>query len=611
MKPPPQVPHFRIGGGGGPQRRMMLLAAEKPRSGWTALGRLWEYLRRHTASLAVVFVLVLAAVTFSLVAPLIMRRAIDVYIIPKDVSGLLGIVGLWLAVALGGAGAQWLQSFLMVSVAQQTVREVRNRLFSRLQKLPLRYFDQRTTGSLMSRFTNDLDSVSTTLSDSVSGLFSGSLRLVAAAAIMLWLNWRLALVTLSTVPLMLWLVKWISGHTLKGYREQQEALGVLNGQIEETITAARVVKAHAAEGRVVEQFDAANARLRAAATRATIFAMLLPPLMNLATNLDYAVVAGVGGWMAIRRWATVGDVVAFLSYAQLFARPLNEVANLFNTVQAALAGAERVFEVIDEEPEVLAPPDAVPLSRVRGEVVFEDVTFGYDPGVPVLRDVSLHADPGQRVALVGRTGAGKTTLVNVLSRFYDIDSGAIRIDGLDVRRLRRDDVRRQLGVVLQDSFLFSGSVMENIRYGRPDASDEEAVAAAELANADTFIRHLPQGYDTPLAERGGNLSQGQRQLLTVARAILSDPAILVLDEATSSVDTRTERHIQEALRRLMRGRTSLVIAHRLSTIRDADTILVMSDGRLVERGRHDELMARRGAYYNLYVSQFKGHDAPE
>jgi ATP-binding cassette subfamily B protein len=494
----------------------------------------------------------------------------------------------------------------MVRVAQQTVRDIRERLFARLQALPLRYYDQRTTGNLMGRFTNDLDSVSTTLSGSVTGLFSGSLRLVFATAIMLWLNWRLALVTLSTVPLMMWLVKWISSHTLRGYREQQEALGVLNGLIEESITGAHVVKAYAAEERVIGEFDAANERLRAAATRATIFAMLLPPLMHLATNLDYAVVAGVGGWMAVRGWATVGDVVAFLTYARLFARPLNEIANLFNTIQAALAGAERVFEVIDAEPEVLAPADAVALGRVKGDVVFDDVCFGYEPRVPVLRDVSLHATPGRRVALVGKTGAGKTTLVNVLSRFYDIDSGAILIDGLDVRRLRRDDVRRQLGVVLQDSFLFSGTVMDNIRYGRPDASDEDVFAAAELANADTFIHHLPQGYDTPLTERGANLSQGQRQLLTVARAILSDPAILILDEATSSVDTRTERHIQEALGRLMKGRTSLVIAHRLSTIRDADTILVMEDGRIVERGRHEELMARQGAYHNLYMSQFKG-----
>ncbi len=610
MRSQPEVPHFRIGGGGGPQRRMALLAAEKPRSGWSALRRLWGYLRQHTLSLTAILVLVLVAAGLSLVAPLVMRRAIDTYILPGNLSGLLGIVVLWVAVSVGTAAATWLQSFLMVSVAQRTVYKIRNTLFSKLQALPLRYFDQATTGNLMSRFTNDLDSVSTTLSESVAGLLSGSVRLVAATAIMLCLSWRLALVTLSTAPLMFWLVNWISSHTLKGYREQQDALGVLNGLIEESITGGRVVKAYACEERVVGEFDAANARLRAAATRATTFVMLLPPLMNLASNLDYAVVAGVGGWMAIRQWATVGDIVAFLSYAQLFGRPLNELANLFNTVQAALAGAERVFDVLDAEPEMIAPPDALPLGRVQGDVVFDDVTFGYEPDVPVLHHVSLHARPGEMVALVGPTGAGKTTLVNVLSRFYDIDSGAIRIDERDMRLFRKDDIRRQLGVVLQDSFLFSGSVIDNIRYGRLDASDQEAMAAAELANADTFIRHLPQGYHTPLVERGANLSQGQRQLLTVARAILANPAILILDEATSSVDTRTERHIQEAMQRLMKGRTSLVIAHRLSTIRNADVILVIDNGRIVERGRHDELMVRRGFYYNLYVSQFKGHAAP-
>ncbi|KPK62127.1 MAG: multidrug ABC transporter ATP-binding protein [Planctomycetes bacterium SM23_32] len=611
MRPQPQVPHFRIGGGGGPQRRMMLLAAEKPKHAWTALARLWGYLRHQAMILIAIFVLVVAATGLALIAPLLLKTAIDAYIMRGNLPGLTHIVVLMLAVAVASAAMTWLQSFLMVSVAQRTVYEVRNALFGRLQMLPLRFFDERPTGELMSRFTNDLENVSTTLSDSVSRLFSGLIRILGAAAIMLWVNWRLALLSLATVPLMLWLVKWVSSRTLKGYRDQQAALGALNGLIEESISGARVVKAYACEERAVQAFDEANARLRASATRAMTFAMVLPPLMNMTNNLGYAIMAGVGGWMVVRGWASVGTIIAFMAYAQQFGRPLNELANLFNAVQGALAGAERVFEVIDEEPEMIAPPDALPLARVRGDVVFDDVTFGYEPEVPVLRNVSLQAKPGQRIALVGPTGAGKTTLVNVLSRFYDVNSGAILVDGRDIRLFRKDDLRRQFGIVLQDSFLFSGTVIDNIRYGRPDASEEQAVAAAEVANADVFIRHLPQGYRTQLVERGANLSQGQRQLLTVARAILADHAILILDEATSNVDTRTERHIQEAMRRLMKGRTSLVIAHRLSTIRDADMILVINEGRIVERGRHEGLMARRGFYHDLYMSQFKGQAAPQ
>ncbi len=590
---------------------MMLLAAEKPKSGRRVFARLWGYLRRRTAALLVIFLLIIVAAAVDLVNPLILRTAIDDYVMAGRMGGLPGVVALLAGVALLRVAANWLQAFLMVGVAQRTVFDLRRALFTRLQALSVRYYDEHSAGDLMSRFTNDLDNVSTTLSDSVSRFFLGTIRLLGAVSIMFYLSWRLALISLATVPIVMGLVRWVSRHTLKGYRDQQEALGTLNGLIEETITGARVIKAHACEPRVLGEFDEANARLRSAAMRAMTFAMLLPSLMHLANNLSFAVTTGAGAWMAIRGWVSVGTIVAFLRYSEQFGRPLNEIANVFNTIQAALAGAERVFEVIDQEPETTSPPDAVPLGRVTGDIEFDDVTFAYEPGVPVLRNVSFHARPGQRVALVGPTGAGKTTMVNVLARFYDVDSGTIRIDGCDLRRFRKDDLRRQLGIVLQDSFLFGGSVMENIRYGRLEASDDEVVEAARAANADAFIRHLPRGYHSTLAERGANLSQGQRQLLTVARALLADPAILVLDEATSSVDTRTERHIQEALGRLMTGRTSLVIAHRLSTIRDAEMILVIDGGLIVERGRHADLMERRGFYHRLYVSQFKGHAAPE
>ncbi|HEX5414731.1 MAG TPA: ABC transporter ATP-binding protein, partial [Chloroflexota bacterium] len=357
---------------------------------------------------------------------------------------------------------------------------------------------------------------------------------------------------------------------------------------------------------VIGEFDAANLALRQSATSAQIYAGFVGPVMNFVNNLGLAVVAGVGGLMAVQGVATVGTIASFISYSRQFGRPLNDIANLYNTIQAAVAGAERVFEIIDQPPEVDAA-DAAPLAEIRGDVVFEDVSFAYESDVPVLQAISLHATPGQTVALVGPTGAGKTTIVNLLTRFYEIERGSIRIDGRDLREIRKADLRRQLGIVLQDSFLFTGSVMENIRYGRPDASDEEVIAAARLANADQFIHRLPRGYQTPLSERGGNVSQGQRQLLAIARAILADPRILILDEATSSIDTRTEKHIQEAMLRLMRGRTSFVIAHRLSTIREADQILVVNHGEIVERGTHDDLLVRGGFYAQLYASQFRAN----
>ncbi|MBN1247700.1 MAG: ABC transporter ATP-binding protein, partial [Anaerolineae bacterium] len=352
-----------------------------------------------------------------------------------------------------------------------------------------------------------------------------------------------------------------------------------------------------------------NQKLKAASTTAQILSGFMGPLMNLLNNFNFAVVAGVGGWMAVQGLATVGTIASFINYARQFSRPLNDIAQLYNQIQSALAGAERVFEIYDEEPEIQDAPNAVALEMVEGDVVFDDVDFSYESDVPVLKSVSLHAEPGQTIALVGPTGAGKTTIVSLLTRFYDIDRGRVLIDGHDLRQLKMDDLRRQLGIVLQDTFLFGVSVMDNIRYGRLDATDEEVIAAAKLANADEFIRRLPIGYKTKLSENGSNLSQGQRQLLAIARAVLADPGILVLDEATSSVDTRTEQHIQEAMLRLMEGRTSFVIAHRLSTIRKADCILVINDGEIIERGTHDELMAAQGFYYDLHMTQFRGEAA--
>jgi ATP-binding cassette subfamily B multidrug efflux pump len=367
------------------------------------------------------------------------------------------------------------------------------------------------------------------------------------------------------------------------------------------------------EQAVIDQFDKTNLELRNASTRAQIFAGTLGPLSNFINNVGFAIVAGAGGWMAVQGVATVGTIISFVNYARRFSWPLNQLLNLYNQIQSAIAGAERVFEVLDEVPELADVPDALPLGDIKGDVVFDDVCFGYEADVPVLKHVNLHAEPGQTVALVGPTGAGKTTIVNLLTRFYDIQAGRIMIDDMDIRQVKKADLRRKLGIVLQDTYLFAAPVIENIRYGRLAATDEEVVTAAKLANADQFIHRLPQGYQTELSEQGSNISQGQRQLLAIARAILADPSILILDEATSSVDTRTEKNIQEAMLRLMEGRTSFVIAHRLSTIREADKILVINEGEIIERGSHKELLDAKGFYHNLYISQFKGqhHIVPE
>jgi ATP-binding cassette subfamily B protein len=569
--------------------------------------RIWGYLKRQRWALVGTALLVTASTGLDLLGPYLMGRAIDLYILKNDLPGLARTALLMAGVAVALSLSTWLQTYVIAGASQRAVRDMRDDLFARLQTLSLRFFDRRTHGELMSRLSNDVENVSNVLAETVTQLLSSVLSVAGVAAMMFVINARLALVSLVTIPLMMGLSRWITTHTRRGFREQQAALGALNGLIEETVTGQRVVKAYVREGATIEQFDASNGRLRQAATYAQTFAGVMGPINNFVNNVGFAIVAGAGGWMAVQGLATVGNIASFVIYARQFARPLNQIASLYGTIQSAIAGAERVFETIDEVPELQDAPDAVPLAQVQGEVVFDDVCFGYEPGVSVLKRVSLHARPGQTIALVGPTGAGKTTIVNLLTRFYDIDSGSVHVDGTDIRQIRLDDLRRTLGIVLQDTFLFSGTVMENIRYGRLDASDEEVIAAARLANADQFIHRLPHGYQTELSEQGSNLSQGQRQLLAIARAVLADPGILILDEATSSVDTRTEQHIQEAMLRLMQGRTSFVIAHRLSTVREADDILVIDGGEVIERGTHRELLARQGFYHRLYMSQFRGH----
>jgi len=583
-----------------------MAAQERPHNRSSTLMRLWEYLSQQGRMLVFVAILVTMGTGLNLMGPYLMGQAIDVFIAQRDLQGLGRLVLLMIGVYLASSGISYLQAYMMAAVAQRTVRDLRANLFERLQALPLRYFDQHPHGELMSRLTNDIENVSNVLNESVTQLISSVLSIFGVAAVMFWINMRLAIISLVILPLMAVISRWVAKHTRIGFRRQQVELGTLNGLIEETVTGQRVVKAYGQETAIIAKFDDLNAKLRVASTRAQIFGGLMGPLTNFVNNVGFAIVAGTGGWMAVRGQASVGTIAAFVSYARQFTMPLNQIANLYNTIQSALAGAERVFEVIDEISEIDDSSAAYQLEPIQGKVLFDSVSFGYEKDVPILKDVSLHAKRGDTIALVGPTGAGKTTIVNLLTRFYDIGSGNITIDGKDIRLVRKDELRRSLGIVLQDTFLFADTVKENIRYGRLDASNEEVIAAAKLANADQFIHRLPHGYETLLSERGSNLSQGQRQLLAIARAILANPSILILDEATSSVDTRTEKNIQDAMLRLMEGRTSFVIAHRLSTIREADAILVINQGEIIERGTHDYLLGQKGFYHHMYMSQFKG-----
>ncbi len=589
----------------------MMGSGQKAKDPRATLLRLWGYLRRQRWALVATVLLVLLTSALSLVTPYLMGRAIDLYITRGDLPGLARLAGLMLAAQAVAALGTWLEGYIMAGVAQRAVRDLREDLFAKLQTLSLRFFDQHAHGELMSRLTNDVETVSNTLSQGATQLVSSVVSLAGVAVIMFVTNVPLAFVSLVVLPLTYWITRIIARRSHKEFRQQQDALGELNGIIEENITGQRAVTAYVRAEAALKGFDGINRRLQGAATRAQILGGLMGPLSNMVNNIGLAVVAGVGGWLALHSLASVGTIASFVTYARRFAFPLNQISQLFNMIQSTLAGAERVFAILDEQPEITDAPDAQPLGRMAGDVVLDDVSFSYEKGVPVLEHVSLHAEPGQLIALVGPTGAGKTTVMNLLTRFYDIDAGAIRIDGQDIRHVPEEDLRRRLALVLQDNFLFAATVMENIRYGRLEASDEEVMAAARFANADSFIRHLPQGYQTLLAERGGNLSQGQRQLLAIARAILADPSILILDEATSNVDTRTERQLQAALQKLMQGRTSFVIAHRLSTIRNADQVLVINGGRVVESGTHDSLLAQKGFYYNLYMSQFaRGQAGP-
>ena len=579
---------------------------EKAKDPRRTLARLLPYLISFKVALVIVFVFVLLYTVLGLVGPYLMGVAIDRYIVTKDLGGLpplaLWMLATYLLTNLFQAAADW----VMADVSQRALKQMRRDLFQHLQSLSLSFFDRNPGGELMSRLTNDIDAINQAVSQNVTSLIASVLSMAGILVAMFVLNVWLALASVLVVPIMFWFTNFVARYTRRGFRRLQKHLGALNAVMEESISGQKVVKAFRRNESVIERFRQCNEEVFRAGVYANSYALLLMPITNVLGNFFVIVLAGFGGWLALQGLVSVGMIATFISYGQRFIQPLRQLANMYNAIQAALAGAERVFEIIDTPPEIQDVPDAVPLASLQGDVRFEHVNFGYRPDTPVIKDMSLAANAGEIVALVGPTGAGKTTIINLLTRFYDIDSGCITIDGQDIRQVRKADLRRQLGLVLQDTFLFSDSVLENIRYGRLDATDEECIQAARLADADHFIRQLPQGYQTNLSERASNLSQGQRQLLAIARAILADPDILILDEATSSVDTRTEARIQKALLRLMAGRTSFVIAHRLSTIRDADKVIVIKDGEIIEQGSHRQLLDRRGFFHHLYLSQFKG-----
>lgn len=571
------------------------------------LARIWTYLAERRLKLFLVLFMVLLTSGLTLLGPYLIGIAIDDFL-ARD-SGRLWI---WFLVALGAVYilnsiTSWLQNVWMIEIAQETVYRMRSDLFAHLHRLPIPFFGKRQQGELMSRVTNDIENVSSTLNSSAIQIFSSVLTLIGTLVVMLWLSPLLTLLTFIVVPLMALGMRWITKRTGPLFRERQRNLGELNGYIEETLSGEKIIKAFGREQQVIDDFAQRNDRIRFSGFWAQTISGFIPKLMNGLNNLSFALIALVGGMLAIRGAITVGVIVIFVEYARQFTRPLNDLANQWNTLLSAIAGAERVFEIMDEDVEEADEQGATEVKQLSGAVEFKDVSFAYDTerSGDTLQHISFSAAPGEMIALIGPTGAGKTTLIQLISRFYDADQGQIMVDGKDIRTLRRSSLRQHMAFVLQDSFLFEGTVLDNIRYGRLDATDEQVREAAKLANADTFIRQLPHGYEQVLSRDGGGISQGQRQLLTIARAMLADPAILVLDEATSSIDTVTEIRIQEGLQRLMKGRTSFVIAHRLNTIRSADQILVLRDGQIVERGNHDELLEQGGFYSELFHSQLQ------
>ncbi|MGU8402996.1 ABC transporter ATP-binding protein [Clostridium perfringens] len=613
----------RKGGMGGPMGRMGggPRAVEKAKDFKGTMKKLGVYLKPYSLSIAIVILFAIGSAAFSIVGPKILGKAttkIFEGLVQKitgvpDASidfGYIGniamiLVALYLVSSLFGI----IQSFIMSGVAQKVSYNLRKQISEKMDTLPLNYFDTRTNGEVLSRITNDVDTVNQTLNQSLSQIITSVVTLIGVLIMMFSISWIMTLATFIILPVSMVLISLVVKKSQKYFKSQQEYLGHLNGQVEEVYGGHNIMKAFNREEASTKDFDELNNTLYKSAWKSQFLSGMMMPIMSFVGNLGYVLVSILGGWLTIKSVITVGDIQAFIQYVRSFNQPISQMAQVANIMQSTAAAAERVFEFLDEEDEVKDSVNSVDPSEIRGEVEFEDVHFGYNEDKIIINDFSVDVKPGQKVAIVGPTGAGKTTIVKLLMRFYDINSGSIKIDGHDIRDFKRADLRNLFGMVLQDTWLFNGTIMENLRYGRLDATDAEVKEAAKAAHVDHFVKTLPDGYNMVLNEEASNISQGQKQLLTIARAFLKDPKLLILDEATSSVDTRTELLIQKAMEKLMEGRTSFIIAHRLSTIRDADLILVMKDGDIVEQGNHEELLEKGGFYSSLYNSQFEQSSA--
>lgn len=575
--------------------------AEKAKDQKGTIKRIWSYLKKQRIGLISAIIYVILSSILSLLGPLLIGFIIDKYILVKDIDGTIRMVVLLTAIYVAGAILTWLQTFVMIHVSQKTIWQLRQQLFEKYQLLPLSSFDKRQQGDLMSRMTNDIENLNAALSQSVIQIISTILTVIGSAIAMFYLNWVLAIVTMLIIPCILWAANQIIKRSSKNYKARQKDLGSLNGFIAETISNSDITTLFGKEEQTIAQFNVANEKLRDSAMRAEIVSGLMGPVNNFINTLGIGVIVGVGALMSIYGLVTIGVIASFITYSRQFLRPISQLSNLFNTFQSAIAGAERVFEMIDEEEEVKDVPKAITKDKFEGNVVFRNVKFQYNEDKKILHNIPFEAKAGETIALVGPTGSGKTTIIQLLNRFYDVTNGEILLDGENIKKYKMENLRDHIGVVLQDTYLFSGTVRENIRYGKLDATDEEVEEAARIAYAHNFIKYLPKRYETVLVSGGTNLSQGQRQLIAIARAILENPDLLILDEATSSVDTMTEIHIQKGLNNLMKGRTSFVIAHRLKTIENADKILVIKDGSIIEQGNHETLMKQNGFYTNLQL----------
>ncbi|MGG3652322.1 ABC transporter ATP-binding protein [Bacillus pseudomycoides] len=616
-----KIEHNRQGGHGGGHMGGGMRKIEKAKNFKGTMNKLLQYLKPYKFSIVIVIIFAIGSAAFAIVGPKILGKATTKLFegLVDKVTGVHGaaidftyignIALLLLELYIASTVFSIIQGYIISGVAQKVSYNFRKEIDEKINRMPLKYFDKTTHGEVLSRVTNDVDTVSQTLNQSMSQIITSVITIIGVLIMMLSISWQMTLVALLILPVSMTLIMGVVKRSQKYFKSQQEYLGHVNGQVEEIYSGHNIVKAFNTEEEEVKKFEEVNDTLYHSAWKSQFLSGMMMPIMMFIGNIGYVAVSILGGWLAVKRTIAVGDILAFVQYVRSFTQPIAQVAQIANVLQSTAAAAERVFEFLDEEEEIPEAENPVKLQEVKGEVTFKDVQFGYNPDKIIINNFSANIKPGQKVAIVGPTGAGKTTIVKLLMRFYDVNSGAICIDGHDIKDFTREDLRSMFGMVLQDTWLFNGSIMENIRYGRLGATDEEVIEAAKAAHVHSFVKTLPNKYQMELNEEASNVSQGQKQLLTIARALLADPKILILDEATSSIDTRTEVLIQKAMENLMEGRTSFIIAHRLSTIRDADLILVMKDGDIVEQGNHEELLKADGFYASLYNSQFEGADA--